>query len=127
LCDAEELPASPVSLTVGGAGSVLRKKSMTWQQSTSPSCIQEQHHSKQQVVSCSEQSEDEVTAETSLLPHQREQPAEEKVSAFNNIMKIIIIRCCLKLVYASSLLLYVTKIEKVFLLKFVYLYTCQRG
>ncbi|KDR22130.1 hypothetical protein L798_02094, partial [Zootermopsis nevadensis] len=75
----EELPVSPISLTVGRARSVPRKKSLTRQQSepTVP-CSKEQQHSKQQVVSCSEQSEDEVTAETSLLPHQVEQPTEEK-------------------------------------------------
>jgi hypothetical protein len=96
LCDAEELPVSRVSLTVGGTGSVPRKKSLTWQQTTTLSeptvpCSKEQQHSKQQVASCSEQSEDEVTAETSLLPHQVEQPAEEKVSTFSNQIEIVII------------------------------------
>lgn len=103
LCDAEELPVSPISLTVGRARSVPRKKSLTRQQSESTvPCSKEQQHSKQQVVSCSEQSEDEVTAETSLLPHQVEQPTEEKVSTFSNQTEIIIIRSYLKVVYASK-------------------------
>ncbi|XP_023704673.1 uncharacterized protein LOC111862989 isoform X2 [Cryptotermes secundus] len=75
----EELPVLPASPSVGGAGSKSRKKSLSWQQQATASGSKEQHHNlRQQVVSCSEQSEDEVTAETSLLPHQEEHPAEEK-------------------------------------------------
>jgi hypothetical protein len=77
---------------VGGAGSVSRKKGLSWQQPTA-SGSKEQHRPKQQVVSCSEQSEDEVTAETSLLPHREEQPAEEKVSIFGNPLEITFIAC----------------------------------
>jgi len=102
------MPASPVSLTVGGAGSASRKKSLSWQQPGSlseatTSCSKDQRHPKRQAVSCSEQSEDEVTAETSLLPHQDGEPAEEKVSTFSNLMEIIITRCYIKLVCASTL------------------------
>lgn len=85
LCDAEELPVLPASPSVGGAGSKSRKKSLSWQQQATASSGKEQHHNlRQQAVTCSEQSEDEVTAETSLLPHQEEQPAEEKVNIFGN-------------------------------------------
>jgi hypothetical protein len=75
---------------VSGAGSVSHKKGLSGQQ-TAASCSKEQHNSKQQAMNCSEQSEDEVTAETSLLPRQNEQPDGIKVSAFLNVMEIITI------------------------------------
>jgi len=90
LCHTEELPTAPASVPVGVAGSVSRKKGLSGQQTTA-SCSKEQHHSKQQAVNCSEQSEDEVTAETSLLPRQNEQPDGIKVSKFLNVMEIITI------------------------------------
>ncbi|XP_069690640.1 uncharacterized protein [Periplaneta americana] len=78
----EETPPSPVSPTAGGNNSVSRKKSLSWQQPSSSeptaSCSKDQRRFKQQAVSCNEHSEDEVTAETSLLPRQDEQPTEEK-------------------------------------------------
>jgi hypothetical protein len=90
LCDAEELIMLPASPSVGEAGSMPRKKSLSWQQPTT-SGSKEQYRLRQQPVSCSEQSEDEVTAETSLLPHQEQQPAEEKVGIFCNPFKITVI------------------------------------
>lgn len=68
-----------------------RKKSLSWQQPTTAGSKEEHRNLRQQAVSCSEQSEDEVTAETSLLPHQEEQPAEEKVSIFGNPPEITVI------------------------------------
>jgi hypothetical protein len=67
---------------------VSRKKGLSGQQTTA-SCSKEQHHSKLQAMNCSEQSEDEVTAETSLLPRQNEQPDGIKVSTFLNAMEIV--------------------------------------
>jgi len=90
LCHTEELPTPPASVPVSGAGSVSRKKGLSGQQTTA-SCSKEQRHSKQQAANCSEQSEDEVTAETSLLPRQNEQPDGIKVSTFLNVMEIITI------------------------------------
>ena len=69
-----------------------RKKGLSVQQTTA-SCSKEQYRSKQQAVNFSEQSEDEVTAETSLLPRQNEQPDGIKVSTFLNVMEIITITC----------------------------------
>ena len=59
----DEPPSSPASPN--------RKKSLSWQRSNPMDSAVMQRRS--------EQSEDEVTAETSLLPRQNEPPAEDKV------------------------------------------------
>ncbi|PSN29515.1 hypothetical protein C0J52_26867 [Blattella germanica] len=76
----EDLPPSPVSPTSASA----RKKSLSWQKSNPSEPIasssKEPRRSKVQ-INCGDQSEDEVTAETSLLPRQNEPHTEDKGSS----------------------------------------------
>jgi hypothetical protein len=90
LCDAEELPASPTSKYVGRLGGMPRKKGLSWQHPTT-SGSKEQHRLRQQAVSCGEQSEEEVNAETSLLSHQEGQLAEENVSTSDSPFEVAVI------------------------------------